>query len=367
MMKMKCLFSLFVLLITVSLFAERANAQGAFQPFGVDAENLDVSKCNPNIGCPLIDQAANAGAQWMRLLAIWWFLEPQQNQFNWGILPWQVWYAQQRGINVYFTATWAPQWANGAASTTPPYAGGNCGDCGRTVLNSNYTYTFFYNLASQFNGSTTASCASGDPTNCHPLVQYFGVWNEPNNANNYNDVYFDPNNPGNYLSDFVNQYLFPAYNGVKQANPSAFVVAPDLQQGNVSCGNFSVYNGCNYISSWLQPLMQYFSSSFDIISVHSHQSTHDDTKNEIDNEVVANVGASKFIWVTECDFSSSEASNVTTVYVDEFNRSSYWTKIFYNLAGYSPCGQKGLLCSNDGVNLTDTSAFFAYQQVYAPH
>lgn len=135
-----CLATLvcFLCLTTTSL-----RGQAPFQPFGVDAENLDVSLCNHNIGCPLIDEAAKAGAQWMRLLAIWWFIEPQQNVYNWGELPWQVWYAQQKGINIYFTATWAPQWANGASSTIPPYVGGNCGDCGRTVLSSDYTRGFF--------------------------------------------------------------------------------------------------------------------------------------------------------------------------------------------------------------------------------
>src|SRR5262249_7823912 len=237
-------YTFITIVCVLCLTAVCARAQGPYQPFGVDIENLDVTKCNPNVGCPELDEAAKAGAQWVRLLAIWWFLEPQQDQFNWGILPWQVWYAQTKGMQVYFTMVWPPQWANGASSTTPPYVAGNCGDCGRTVLNSNYTYGFFYNLAAQFNGSTVSGCAADDWNTCHPLVQYYGVLNEPNNSNNYNDTYYDPGNSGNYLNDFVTQYLFPAYNGVKQANPSAYVVLGDLQEGTVSCGGFF---SCDYI------------------------------------------------------------------------------------------------------------------------
>lgn len=117
--------------------------------------------------------------------------------------------------------------------------------------------------------------------------------------------------------------------------------------------------------------MQFFSGSFDIISVHSHKSSHDDTKSEADT-IYSDFGLAKPIWITECDFSgpspSGQADNVTLVYVDEFNRQSYWTKLFYNLGGYSQsCNGLGLLCGNGGSTLMEQPAFTAYQQVYAPH
>jgi hypothetical protein len=219
-------------------------AQGSYQPFGVDVENLDVSKCNHNVGvgCPLVDQAAAAGAQWMRLFAWWYYLEPSNGSYNLGELPWQIAYAQSKGIQVYLTATWAPPWANGAQITCNPVSHGGA-DCpqpqdeGATVLNSTYTYDFFYNLATQFNGSgggyTSSYCGTGSSYNadyCHPLVQYFGTWNEPDGMNNYNDKEYDPYNLGNYLNDFVNQFLQPAYNGIKAANPSAYELVEKLNR-----------------------------------------------------------------------------------------------------------------------------------------
>jgi hypothetical protein len=345
-----------------------ASAQGPFQPFGVDAENLDVTKCNPNVGCPLIDLASQAGAQTMRLLAIWWFLEPQQNVFNWGILPWQVWYAQQHGINIYFTAVWPPQWANGATSTTAPYSGQNCGDCGRTVTDSNFTQTFFYNLALQFNGSDVSGCPAADPNTCHPLVQFFGVLNEPDYMNNYNDTYFNPNNLGNYLNDFMSQWAFPAYSGVKAANPSAYVVGPDLSTvDNTTCGGFSNCNGWD--GSWMQPLSQYFSNAFDIISIHGYHQDHGTDTSQIDRVQSSYNPSGKFVWMTETAY--GDPNNITGLYVDEFNRQGYWTKVFYSMGGYgNACGSStGLLCSADGGNTIQANgAFFTnYQQVYYPH
>jgi hypothetical protein len=50
-------------------------AQGAYQPFGVDAKVMFSSVCNHSIGCPEIDLAAAAGAQWIRMFAVWNFIE----------------------------------------------------------------------------------------------------------------------------------------------------------------------------------------------------------------------------------------------------------------------------------------------------
>ena len=118
-------------------------------------------------------------------------------------------------MNVVFTAVYAPQWANGSTCTNcNPINNCSCTqtscngcDTGRTVTSSQYTYNFFYNMAKEFNGSCVSGCST-NATTCHPLVQYFGVWNEPDGLNNYWDKWFD-SDLGNYLNDFNTQYLFP--------------------------------------------------------------------------------------------------------------------------------------------------------------
>lgn len=110
------------LLLFGALGAVSLRAQPPYRPFGVDVENLDVTKCNHHsaVGCPIVDQAAAAGVQWMRLFAIWHFLEPSNGSFDWGELPWQIAYANSKGIQVYLTAEWAPRWANGATINCSP-------------------------------------------------------------------------------------------------------------------------------------------------------------------------------------------------------------------------------------------------------
>jgi len=372
---MKQLALVFVLL-GIGAGAMRANT-----PFGVDVEGLYDPLCEPSYGsCPLIDEAAAAGAQWIRLLAVWTNMEPSNGTFNWDYLPYQVWYAQQKGIKVIFTATWAPQWANGATSTCPPYAGATqtgpgtstlpqCahgyGDVGRTVTSSSYTYNFFYHLALEFNGSSTTGCSTNAST-CHPLVQYFGVWNEPNGMNNYNDTYYDPGDLGAYLNDFVNEYLAPAHNGVKAANASAYVMAPDIGTGGNTCGGFS---GCGtWQSSWMQSLNEYFSGDYDVITIHGYNSSESVLKgNVVQVEDSYNSGG-KPIWVDENAMSGT--NNVTAYYVDQYNNQSFWQAAFWEFGGYGVnCSTTvDLLCTASGSSVLETTAYFtAYQQVYAPH
>ena len=357
-----------------------AGASSTFgqQQFGVDAGIPDAGNCNASVGCPLIDLAASAGAHWIRILAVWHFLEPTQNNYDWGVVPWQVWYANQKGLNVYFTATWAPQWANGATSVCPPYVDAHqfdphgvtdpsCAngyqDVGRTVTDSSYTQSFFYNLALQFNGSTVAGCPTSTVSTCHPLVQYFGVWNEPNGLNNFNDVYYNPSNLGAYGADFASQYLIPAHNGVKQANPSASIVALDLSTGASSCGGFS--NCGDWKSSWMTPFNMYYSSLYDVISIHGYNGHTVDHENV--DWVNTNASSGKQIWETEAAAKDTGTSDLTDLYVDQSNRSSYWPRIFYSLGPRDCSGNPNTLVCGSGSTLSPTSYYYAYQAVYAPH
>ncbi len=383
-MKRSC--ALFALL--TGFVAAPIQAQGPLQPFGVDAENLDVSKCNHTLGaCPLVDMAAQAGAQWMRLFPIWHFIQPNAGTFDWGELPWQVWYAQQHGIQVYFTPTWAPQWANGATSTCPPYAGANQYDCGGTcntpppnpcqygyrdvgysVRSYSYTYNFFYNLALQFNGSDVSGCPTNDASHCHPLVQYFGVWNEPDGMNNFNVANIEsPSNYGNYLNDYAYYYLFPAHDGVKAANPAAYVVAPELGTGSsVSCGGFS--NCPSFNDSWMKPIARYFSTSYDIVSIHGYHADYGADTTAVSKAVA--VAGGKPVWLTETSYPSSP-SYVVGLYNNLYRYlpTWNWTKAFYQYGGYEPASQSAgkMVYSNDGSTLLPTAWFSYYQTARQSH
>jgi hypothetical protein len=365
------------LCVGLAFSAHQLHAQGTYQPFGLDGEELDQGLCSPTYNngsgstCPYIDAAASIGAQWIRIFAIWHDIQPTSTTYNWGTLPYAVWYAQQKGISIYFTATWAPQWANGYTCTNcNPISncacnGNSCGSCdvGRTVTNSQYTYNFFYNLVSEFNGSSTTGCSTNAST-CHPLVQYFGVWNEPDGLNNYWDNWFD-SNLANYLNDYVTQYLAPAHNAIKAANPSAYVVASEMSTGtSVRCGGYT--GSCYWNTSWLQPLNQYFYSLYDVISVHGYNTEQTD-KSHIDT-IWNTYDSGKPIWMTETAY--TPASNLTAVYVDQHNRDSYWTKVFYRADPFTqPCtNTDSVFCTTTGgATITITPYGTAFDQVYAPH
>ncbi len=140
-------------------------------------------------------------------------------------------------------------------------------------------------------------------------------------------------------------------------------------EGGTSCGAFSRFEGdCDWIQRWLVPLMQSYSAYWDVIGLHSHVSDHGYTTSQVDTVHIYNslYGLGQSIWVTEADYSSLNPSDVMGVYVDQYNRSSYWKKTFYTLGGVSgdSCSNpKYLLCQG----VTPTPNFAQYQNAYAPH
>lgn len=344
--------------------------EAQFQPFGIDVEWIAVDQCSPylyradaygsGVGyCPQLEAAARAGAQYVRFLSLWRWLEPNpptgvpqpsvpgqrtgQHTYAWNSDPWgNQWdyfvdycsrfspgYCSWRPYQVIFTHNWAPAWARGSTCVDCSPLSGNaaqCGDAGRAVQNgfngSGYSvsaqdilFDYYYNFARHFQGR----------------VRYYGIWNEPNNSCNY-DARWLGTGSGNYLNDFVSRYLFMGWNGVHQADPSAKTIAAELQHGNVSCGGWF---GCDWFSGWMQPLWQYFSSSIDIIGVHRYPGDHTGVRSAVGQVYGLTFGARE-IWVTEAGYDYSgdgsfQSNEMYGTYVDNFNYTGYnWQKTFYH-------------------------------------
>ncbi len=102
--------------------------------------------------------------------------------------------------------------------------------------------------------------------------------------------------------------------------------------GSGSCGGWF---SCDWYSSWLQPLWQYFSSSIDIVGLHRYPSDHTGVRSNV-QQASSLIGASRQIWVTEVgyDYSgdgSSQSTEMYGTYVDNFNYTYYnWQKTFYH-------------------------------------
>jgi len=199
-----------------------------------------------------------------------------------------------------------------------------------------------------------------NPNLCHPLVQYFGVWNEPDGIQNFDDTNYAPNGLGGYVADFVSQYLSPAYNGVRQANASAYVLAPELGTGSsVKCGGFG--GTCQWYSSWDQPLTQTYSTNIDVLTVHGYGATA--TTDSITVSEAASMW-SKTVWLTETAYSDPSGSQITDLYGFEYTYQNYWTKAFYKLGNDAPgvapsCGSSELLiCTTDGMTWQANYPFY---------
>ncbi|MBX5494772.1 MAG: beta-galactosidase [Bryobacteraceae bacterium] len=363
-------------LLALGVVVPTLNAQ--FEPFGVDVEHISVSHCGPNVYrqdqygsgygyCPQLEKAARAGVQWVRLYALWRFIEPTQGQFNFDYqLDYMVEYARSKGMKVYITAIWAPAWARGSTCVDcSPLAFNNspeCLDAGYAVVNPDYTYNFFYTMAQHYR-------------NKYPFdnpVKAYGVWNEPDHGCMYNARNLSAP-PGNYLNEFVMRYLFPAYNGIKAGDPNALVVGPELMEdeSEVSCGTYNhneLGSRCDWYDSWMKPLWNYFGGLFDVISLHLYRANHDEVKSQMER-VNGLVLGQRPLWLTEMGYTQNglydyaHAEQMRLSYVDLFNRQPWWAKIFYSSLrdGDGLCNGSGLLCGETA--LTEKQAYWTYKQM----
>jgi hypothetical protein len=347
------------------LFATVLFGQSPYQPFDLDLEL--ISACSVG-SCPILDQAVAARAQWVRIFVPWQKVEPSaptgvgnpgvngqksgQHSYDWGYPDSMITPALNRGLKVYAQIYWTAAYANGnpypqcdpvaSAASGCVVNGQNVGNPQANIsLNPAYLEDFAYNLATRY-----------------PGVQYFGPMNEPNFSNNY--VYANASN-GNYLNYFMDYIVGPVRNGIKAANQNNQLVGPDV---SLTAG---ASNGKN---SWMLPLNQYFSSSFDVWSVHSYHPDHTAVRDDLDG-LFSSIGNSKPIWLSETGFAingnaSNQATQLQGVYVDQNNRNSWWTKIFYHDlqsdSSLPPSADDGLVDQNNVYSARP--AFYTFQSLY---
>jgi hypothetical protein len=159
------------------------------------------------------------GARWTRIVVHWPALEPTAPAAD-GTATWNAAYVQQlhdiarqlhedAGVNIVFTLTESPKWASDSALwSTPPggYARGyqsfDAPKIDDPAVASAFTGAAAY-LASEF----------------HSDVGYFECWNEPNLFTNL----YPQNKP--YGVRAYLKMLKAFHKGIKQGNPSAWVIA----------------------------------------------------------------------------------------------------------------------------------------------
>lgn len=342
-----------------------ATHQTGYNPYGFDEWGSGTEA----------NMAQAAHTQWVRILVPWYTLEPNapngnyaqsangessgQHTYNWSFIDAQVSDATGRGINIYLNIYWVPPWANGNPypSCNPVTAATN-GQCyvnnvavGNPqgylpVSNTGFLQDFAYALAHRYDG----------------LVTYYGPMNEPNLTANFNPQQQQLSNPnGEYLDYYITYLERPVRAGIKAANSANLLVGPDVSLD--VCG---IPSGCSGTNGWIYPINEYFSSEFDVYSVHTYPSTAGGVLSNMEGVYNVTYGYHP-VWLTETGFHvngnlSNQATQVQDLYVNEYNAGTWWAKTFYHVLWDNSDASGSIALLNQ--DYSPRPAYYTYQSLY---
>src|SRR5262249_23288130 len=132
-----------------------------------------------------------------------------------------------------------------------------------------------------------------------------------------------------YLKVFMERYCFPAYFGLKAANPALKLVGPELAD---RCG---VPKGGDWYNDWLNPLQAYYPFAFDVLSLHRYEREHGRTKAAME-KAIALTPSDKRIWLTEVGYDfhklggQQQSNQLFQTYADAASHAPIWQVTFYH-------------------------------------
>lgn len=214
----RLLFVLLLAYLSSALQAQDAKASkvelGLFPGIGVNGhlpktEDLDMIK--------------DAKIGWVRVDLTWNWVEPKPKQYKWERIDRLVREAEERGINILAILGYTPAWASEE---------GDIHDPPRDVREWK---EFVRTIVSRYKGR----------------INYWSLWNEPNSRTFFRGS----------LDQFISEVLIPGSRALKEANPDAKVVGPDL--AHLKGAKWDV---------WLEEILVKASDDIDIISHHCYKS-----------------------------------------------------------------------------------------------
>ena len=165
-----------------------------------------------------------AGITWIRIDINWYLIETSKGNFNFSEVDRIADYATANGLSIYATIAYTPAWANGNAGVNYPAA------------DSNDWKGFVNNIINRYKNK----------------IKYWSIWNEPN----LRDFFA-------YGKDiFVQQVFLPAAQTIRAADPTAFIVGPELSH--------TTQAGTEWYF-WLKYILDNAGGYFDIISHHIYE------------------------------------------------------------------------------------------------
>lgn len=274
---------------------------------------------------PRANKTQELGAGFVRITVPWWTIEANPGEFYWEALDSSINHAAQRGIQVFASLGDAPEWAGGGPEHNR-----------RPDMNA--WYTFVFRVVERYRGS----------------VKHWGVWNEPNlpmfleNRDDYRDI------------------ALTARQAIKDADPSALVLGPEINEGAFADG-------------WFAEVMSSFGRDiFDIVTVHIYTT---DIAATMDHSVLP-WRYGKEVWVGEIGYPAlagygeddSLQQGVQRLYyllaLNAFEpRRWWWTKSFFYDLWAPDEGRHFGICRTDWSCLPAFSAYhewIAAQRVFDP-
>jgi len=202
----------FVLLI----FAAPAAADVGDNGIGLNTHHPDDS---------MADMARDLGVNWIRVDGNWHQMQPERDRYDWSLMDAVVQRASDRGMQVYFTLAYTPEWVPRVPERRPDAYIGN-----DEPVSSDAWVAFV-------EASVVRYRERG--------VTHFGIWNEPNLSQ-----FWDGN-----ADAYIDKILIPGAAAVRRVCSDCVVLGPDLAH----VGDYDAF---------LNRVMARASSSFDILAHH---------------------------------------------------------------------------------------------------
>jgi hypothetical protein len=239
----------------------------------------------------VLDLVAQAGIGWVRLDFNWFTLEPERDHYNWGYMDSVVSNARARGLEIFATLAYTPAWANGTGNIADP------------PTDPNDWYDFVHDTVARYRGS----------------IKYWGMWNEPNLENFFTGS-------GWQYREWI---LKPGAQAAKAADPSCFVLAPELAH----------LNSADW-PGWMEEAMTAGGADYvDIITHHCYKGdTGWDTFDFLDEgafhwpwddpplmDVLKDLGVDdRPVWLTEVGWTTAEKDDVSEADQAEYYHQLLW-------------------------------------------
>ncbi len=205
------------LLVTAAIIC--ATGADAADPVG-DRIGIDIHQLTDDSRLDLI---RDSGMGWVRVDFDWWSFNPAPGVFDFSTLDEVVAKATARGLKIYPSIGYTPQWATG-------------GDV-RTGVPDNVT------------DWTTAVTAA--VTRYQSEIQHWGIWNEPNTTSFWMGT----------RQEFIDIVVKPGADAIHAANPNAKVLGPELAH---------FYSSGRQYYDWMADILRAAGSRIDIVSHHTY-------------------------------------------------------------------------------------------------